>query len=97
MVFFDLGTKTAEQRKVANKFRNMLLDTGFFRIQLSIYTRSCAREKTDSVIRKIQYCTPSEGHVRLLQVTDKQYANIHLLVGTKKKTEKYSSQQTLLL
>lgn len=97
MVFFDLGTKTASQRRVANKFRNMLLDAGFFRIQLSIYARSCATEKTDSIVRKVKKFLPEEGHVRLLQVTDKQFGRIELLVGSKEKTEELSGKQTLLL
>ena len=97
MVFFDLSTKTATQRKIANKFRNMLLDIGFFRMQLSIYIRACASEKTESVVRKVKAFLPEEGHVRLLQVTEKQYARIELLVGSKQKTEECSSKQTILL
>ena len=39
LVFFDLPTYTAEDRKIATEFRKNLLEEGFTMFQFSIYTR----------------------------------------------------------
>ncbi|MDR3360453.1 MAG: CRISPR-associated endonuclease Cas2, partial [Bifidobacteriaceae bacterium] len=39
LVMFDLPVKTKLQRTAATMFRNMLLDLGYERVQLSVYVR----------------------------------------------------------
>ena len=41
MAMFDLPVMTQEERKVASRFRNDLLDNGFLMIQFSVYARPC--------------------------------------------------------
>lgn len=40
---------------------------------------------------------PQKGSVRTLQVTERQYARMKLLVGERKKNEKVATQQMVLL
>jgi len=96
--FFDLPVGSKEQRKRANQFRIFLKNDGYMMLQLSVYARICrGQESVDKHIRRVKMTLPSEGSVRILQVTDKQYARMGLLIGEKKKAEKAGSNQLLLL
>jgi len=71
---FDLPVGTKEERSLANKFRNSLLDLGFEMVQFSVYSRYAAsKEKADSIAKHIEPLVPSCGRVDLLFFTDKQY------------------------
>ena len=96
-VFFDLPVSKKEQRKIASKFRKELVNEGFVMLQFSVYCRVCrGQDIVDREIRRIQQILPPEGNVRVLQVTDKQYGNMKLLVGTIKKEEIIGAEQLLL-
>jgi len=96
-VFFDLPVSKKEQRKIASKFRKELVNEGFIMLQFSVYCRVCrGQDIVDREIRRIQQILPSEGNVRILQVTDKQYGNMKLLVGNIKKEEIIGAEQLLL-
>ena len=85
--FFDLPVLTKGQRKEATRFRNHLLDLGFEMVQLSVYARHCSsKERVEALIRKIRGGVPEEGKVKVLTITDKQFANIVHLGGTMKKS-----------
>lgn len=51
----------------------------------------------DKHIRRVRTSLPKEGSVRTLQVTDKQYARMELMLGTAPKTETIGSSQMVLL
>ena len=93
IVMFDLPVKTAAQRKIATKFRKFLIDDGYHMLQFSIYTRVC--NGTDAVEkhkRRLNTSLPSNGSVRLMVITEKQFQNMEILVGqlkSEKKEEKY--------
>ena len=82
LVFFDLPVKTKDDQREANRFRNFLLRDGYDRVQLSVYARVCrGPENVETHIRRLQKNLPPHGCVRLLQVTEKQYGRMRLLVG----------------
>lgn len=84
IVFFDLPTVTARDRKAAAKFRNFLLKDGYHMMQLSVYTRIC--NGVDAVEKheiRLNLNLPPKGSVRLLTITEKQYESIHVLLGEK--------------
>ena len=86
-VFFDLPVTTKTKRRAATRFRKRLLKDGFNMMQYSVYTRHCAsRESAKVHVKRVNSFVPSEGHVTILKVTDKQYGRIINLWG--KKTEK---------
>lgn len=97
-VFFDLPVGTKVERRHATRFRNFLKDDGYVMLQLSVYARVCRGE--DAVDKHVARATgklPPKGSVRALQVTDKQYARMHLLVGSPAKNEKIGAKQLVLL
>lgn len=82
MVFFDLPTETAIDRRNYNLFRKLLIKEGFIMMQESIYVKLALNNSIiESVKQKLQKEKPPCGLVQMLTVTEKQYANMELLVG----------------
>lgn len=97
-VFFDLPVGTKGERRVATRFRNFLKDDGYMMLQLSVYARVCrGEEASDKHLQRVTKNLPKKGSVRCLQVTDKQYGRMRLLVGEASKNERVAPQQMVLL
>lgn len=89
MVFFDLPVTSFEQRKQATQFRNYLIKDGFYMLQFSVYARVCNTiESAKLHEERLKLHLPSNGSVRSMIVTEKQYASMNILSGKKKKKEK---------
>ena len=98
MCFFDLPVGTPAQKKMATRFRNHLKRDGFIMLQWSVYARLCKGEgAVEKHILRIKGALPKTGSVRCLQITDKQYARMKLLLGTAKNIEKKGADQLVLL
>jgi CRISPR-associated protein Cas2 len=97
-VFFDLPVGTKAERRDASRFRNFLKDDGFMMLQYSVYARVCRAE--DGAMKHVARVTrnlPGKGSVRSLQVTDRQYGRMRLMLGQATKTESLGSRQMVLL
>ena len=98
MVFFDLPTLTKAQRGRASRFRIFLKKDGYIMLQLSVYARVCrGQDAVDKHVKRVRGSLPQEGSVRTLQVTDRQYARMELMLGTAPKTETLGASQMVLL
>lgn len=82
IVFFDLPTETASDRRNYRRFRKLLVRNGFLMMQESVYCKllmnSAAQNTMCEVIRKNR---PPSGIVQLLTITEKQFAKIEYIVG----------------
>ena len=88
LCMFDLPVETAEEQRAYRKFRKDIISEGFIMIQYSVYVRTCPnREFANQLEKRIQKFVPKEGNVRLLTVTEKQYEDMKLMVGSKKLSE----------
>ncbi|HGO5856101.1 CRISPR-associated endonuclease Cas2 [Bibersteinia trehalosi] len=98
IVFFDLPVKTRLQRKIANQFRQFLLKDGYQMLQLSVYTRIVrGRDSLEKHNKRLTAHLPEEGSVRCLEITEKQFTSMLLLVGElKPQEEKVNANQLLL-
>lgn len=97
-VFFDLPVGTKSERRAATRFRNFLKDDGYMMLQWSVYARVCrGEEAVDKHVLRVTKNLPTKGSVRSLQVTDKQYARMRLLLGEATKNEKVAPRQMVLL
>lgn len=97
-VFFDLPVGTKAQRRAATRFRNFLKDDGYMMLQYSVYARVCRGEDAvDKHMARICKQLPAKGSIRALQVTERQYARMRLLLGDAQKNEKIAPTQLLLL
>lgn len=97
IVFFDLPVKTKKERRAANTFRGFLKKDGYDMLQLSVYARICrGREVVDKHLRRLEMNLPPSGFVRAMQVTDKQYGRMHVLLGGRRAQEEIATEQLLL-
>lgn len=96
MVLFDLPVVTDKERKIATKFRNLLLDNSFDMVQYSIYIRPCpGKEHVERIVKLIEHNMPEDGKVDILSITDKQYENIVSLRGNDKIKRQNPNQYVL--
>ena len=82
----------------ANQFRTFLKSDGFNMLQLSVYVRVCRdQDGVDKHVARICKRLPKAGSVRTIQVTERQYARMRMLVGSRQAHEKPAGDQLLLL
>lgn len=87
IVLFDLPTITGMDRKASSDFRKSLLESGFFRMQYSVYARHVlSPEKSDTIQQRVIRVLPATGEVRIFRMTDNQYSR--MLVFQKKLVRK---------
>ncbi len=97
-VFFDLPVGTKSERRAATRFRNFLKQDGYMMLQWSVYARVCrGEEAVEKHLSRVTRSLPTKGSVRALQVTDKQYGRMRLLLGEASKNEKIAPKQLVLL
>ena len=97
LTMFDLPVLTDFERKEATRFRNVLMELGFERTQLSVYMRFVAsREQKDSLLRKIRRQLPPGGEVAIMFLTDKQFEQtVSFHGGKRRKVREKPAQYTL--
>lgn len=84
IVFFDLPIMTYKDRKNYDRFRKYLLSEGFIMMQESVYTKLTLTPTTMELLKnRIRKNVPPKGLVQMLVVTEKQFASIEYLVGSK--------------
>ena len=82
LAMFDLPVRTKLQRIVASRFRNRLRKEGYMMIQYSVYARPCVTvEQMETHVGCIRKFAPATGNVRLLFMTDQQWANSQSILG----------------
>jgi CRISPR-associated protein Cas2 len=82
MALFDLPVKEKDQRRAYVRFRTLLLKEGFLPLQYSVYAQYCSGEEaTLAKRRRIRDQLPAEGQVRLVSLTDKQFAAMEVYLG----------------
>ena len=97
MVLFDLPTTTPEERRSYTQFRDFLLDQSFVMAQYSVYMRhTTGRAQSAPIIERIKTSVPLEGHVDILQFTDRQYADIVSLRGKRRIDSRENPSQLAL-
>lgn len=85
LVFFDLPTETAVQRKVYAKFRKFLINEGFIMMQESVYVKLALNNSiVNSIKEKINQNSPSKGIIQVLVITEKQFNSMDYVIGSKK-------------
>jgi len=96
IVFFDLPVKRPKQRRSATQFRNFLLKDGYVMLQFSVYARVCkGQEAVNKHLARVTSVLPEEGSVRALQVTDKQFSKMKILLGNLVPEERIDGEQLL--
>lgn len=97
IVMFDLPTATTEDKREYLHFRTGLIKLGFDMLQYSVYSR-ITRNNDDArkYINKVKSILPPVGSVRVLQVTEKQYSGMIIMLGDKTPTENLLNTEDLI-
>jgi CRISPR-associated protein Cas2 len=98
MVLFDLSTVTKTDKRAYTLFRRFLLNDGYDMIQFSIYGRILnGNDAEEKHMKRLVANLPPEGSIRVLTVTEKQYASMKLLVGLPLFQEKQVNASQIVL
>ena len=94
---FDLPVDSKAAWRRYARFRKALLCEGFSMLQYSVYARHCATEESSDIIRKqVRGVLPSEGQVRLLAVTDRQFGKMEVFFGQNRRKSEDPPTQLML-
>jgi len=97
IVMFDLPVLTHKNRRAYSLFRRMLIKEGFYMMQESVYCKLVQNSSVaETVTEHLRKNKPEEGLVQILRVTEKQFARMEYLVGSKK-TEFLDSDERLVI
>lgn len=98
MVFFDLPVTTRDAKRAYTQFRHFLLNDGYDMLQWSVYARVVnGADAVQTHLQRLNMHLPPAGSVRVLQLTEKQYAGMLVLVGERRIQEKRVEYQQMLL
>lgn len=82
VAMFDLPVDTKAAKRAYQQFRKRLVKQGFLMLQYSVYARYCQSDEAATVHRKrIRESIPFGGNVRLVAVTDHQFAKMEVYRG----------------
>lgn len=90
LVFFDLPVTSKKDRKEYAKFRKHLINDGYDMLQFSVYSRITQNhDDAKKHIERLSKNLPPKGSVRVMQVTEKQYNSMLIMVGERTATEDF--------
>ena len=97
LLFFDLPTTTATDRKTASAFRKNLIKDGFIMLQESVYCK-LSLNVTGAALAKnrVEKYIPDKGSVMMLTVTEKQFENMDICFGSHSTVENSDSKLVIL-
>jgi len=98
LLFFDLPREDSKQRAAAARFVKDLLKQGFIMLQESVYCKlllnSSSLELKKKAIEKIK---PKEGNIMLLTVTEKQFADMDIMLGEIENKQMFDTERVVFL
>lgn len=96
-VMFDLPVKTRAERRRYVQFRKHLISEGFLGLQFSVYARYFESEEASKACRRrVALKVPVAGRVRILNVTERQFAAMSVFFGKKLESVEEPPDQLLL-
>lgn len=97
MAMFDLPVTTREARREYARFRKELLARGFTMLQYSVYARCCrSADSAQQTRREVRAVLPPSGQVRLVSITDRQFAKMEVFFGEKRQRTEDPPAQIML-
>ena len=98
VVFFDLPTETAEERRDYRRFRAALLKNGFFMMQESVYSKIILNNTAANVIKEtVRKLKTGTGLIQMLTVTERQFENMEFVLGKKQSTVVDTAERLVVL
>ena len=98
IVFFDLPVKTKKDRREYSNFRKFLVKSGFMMIQESVYAKLALNQNVaNGICDGVKKHKPSAGVVQMLTVTEKQYSQMEMVVGSNDSNVISNDERLLIL
>ena len=98
IVFFDLPTETAEDKREYRNFRKFLIKKGFLMMQESVYCKLALNTTVaESIVQAVKCNKPRAGIVQLLVITEKQFNKMEFIVGSAQNTIIDSDDRLVIL
>lgn len=98
IVFFDLPTKTSEDRREYARFRKHLVKSGFVMMQESVYTKIALNQNVASgICENVKKFKPPAGLVQMLVVTEKQFSKMDIVIGSVNNNVVTTDERLLIL
>ena len=92
IVFFDLPMNSKKEVKIYARFRKWLIENGYIMMQYSVYSKIFSnRDACVKHIPILKRIVPKQGQIRIMMITEKQYAGIEIIVGGMSNQEKLIS------
>jgi len=96
-VMFDVPVATRADRRRYAQFRKHLISEGFLGLQYSVYARYFeSEEATAACRRRVAERIPEAGRVRILHVTERQFATMSVFFGKREEDPEEVPDQLLL-
>ena len=98
LVMFDLPVLTDRNRRDYRAFRKYLVKSGFMMLQESVYCKLVSNSTAgDAVIDQLRNNKPGDGLVQVLCITEKQFAKMEYVVGTRNYSVIDSDERLIIL
>ena len=82
LIFFDLPTETALDRRNYRRFRKLLIENGFLMMQESVYCKLLMNSTSQlAMVEIIRKGKPPKGIVQMLTITEKQFSKMEYITG----------------
>ncbi len=83
IICFDLPRYSKAERRQASKFRKRLIELGFSMMQFSIYERYVANYASiNNILANLDEAIPDTGKIIGYQLTDEQYHQRNIILGS---------------
>lgn len=98
LCMFDLPVDTDKEKREYRNFKKKLILEGFVMLQYSVYIRTCPnRQYSERLQKRLAKNLPANGNIRLLEITEKQYEDMKILVATKSLNEKIANDERFVV
>ncbi len=98
LLFFDLPMNTLAEKREYTKFRKMLLKSGFYMMQESVYCKLALNTTvTEAIVSNVKKNKPASGLVQVLTITEKQFSKIDNIVGVTNSLVLDSDERLIIL
>ncbi len=98
VVFFDLPVETAKQRKDYRLFRKFLIKDGYLMLQESVYAKLTSNDAAaQAAIARLKKNRPPAGLVQVLKVTEKQFATMVYITGSRGDYEEIDTMEEFVV
>ena len=85
IVFFDLPNIYHKDKRNYQLFHKFLINEGYIMLQESVYSKLALNlQQAELNVNKIRKNAPNKGLIQVLNITEKQYAEIEYIIGESK-------------